>query len=89
MADIAKHIFFSGSVQGVGFRFTAERVAMRYRLTGFVRNTSDGRVEMLVQGRPDDVEDCIRDLQETFSVRDVQSQQIPVDSSCNDFRITF
>jgi len=89
MADIAKHIFFSGSVQGVGFRFTAERVAMRYRLTGFVRNTSDGRVEMLLQGRPEDVDDCIRDLQETFSVRDVQSQQIPVDSSCNDFRITF
>jgi len=89
MAEIAKHIFFSGSVQGVGFRFTAERVAMRYNLTGFVRNTSEGRVEMLLQGSPDDIDDCIRDLQETFSVRDVQSQQIPVDSSCNDFRITF
>jgi acylphosphatase len=89
MAEIAKHIFFIGRVQGVGFRFTAERVAMRYNLTGFVRNTSEGRVEMLLQGRVEDVDDCIRDLQETFSVRDVQSQQIPVDSSCNDFRITF
>jgi acylphosphatase len=89
MAEIAKHIFFSGSVQGVGFRFTAQRVAMRYRLTGFVRNTSDGRVEMLLQGRGEDVDDCIEDLQQTFAVRNTQIEQVEFDSSYDDFRITF
>ena len=89
MADIAKHIFFSGRVQGVGFRFTAERVALRYELTGFVRNTSDSRVEMLLQGTEEDIESCIDDLQQTFAVRDTQVEQVELDSSYDDFRITF
>ena len=89
MADIAKHIFFCGRVQGVGFRFTAQRVAMRYKLTGFVRNTSDGRVEMLLQGRAEDVDDCIGDLQQTFAVRNTQIEQVEFDSSYEDFNITF
>ena len=89
MADIAKHIFFSGWVQGVGFRFTAERAALRYELTGFVRNTSDGRVEMLLQGTEGDIENCIDDLQRTFTVRDTQIEQVELDSSYDDFRITF
>ncbi|MDD5135460.1 MAG: acylphosphatase [Phycisphaerae bacterium] len=89
MVQIAKHIFFSGYVQGVGFRFTANSIANRYELTGFVRNAPDGRVEMLLQGDEKDIEDCIGDLQETFEVRDVQWQQVPVNSSYEDFRITF
>jgi acylphosphatase len=89
MADIAKHIFFAGSVQGVGFRFTARQVAQRYGLTGFVRNTHDGRVEMLAQGSQQDVDDAIEDLQQTFSVRNTQIEQVEFDSSYEDFRITF
>ncbi len=89
MAEIAKHIFFSGQVQGVGFRFTAQRVAMRYNLTGFVRNTSGGKVEMLAQGKAQDIDYAIEDLQQTFAVRDTQIEEVPFDSSYEDFRITF
>jgi acylphosphatase len=89
MADIAKHIFFAGSVQGVGFRFTAQRIALCYGLSGFVRNTHDGRVEMLVQGRGEDIDDCIRDLQQTFHVRETKIEQVAFDPSCEDFKITF
>jgi acylphosphatase len=89
MADIAKHIFFAGSVQGVGFRFTAQRAALRYELTGFVRNTSDGKVEMLLQGEEQDIDNCIEDLQQTFAVRNTQVEDVEFDSSREDFRITF
>jgi acylphosphatase len=89
MAEMAKHVFFIGRVQGVGFRFTAERVAMRYKLTGFVRNTSDGRVEMLLQGRAEDIDGCVEDLQQTFAVRNTQIEQVELDSSYDDFSITF
>ena len=89
MADIAKHIFFNGRVQGVGFRFTARQVADRYELTGFVRNTDDGRVEMLLQGTQEDIENCIDDLQRTFTVRDTHTEQVEFDSSYDDFQITF
>lgn len=44
------HIIFSGRVQAVGFRFTAQILAQDLSLTGWVRNLYDGRVEMEVQG---------------------------------------
>ena len=66
MGDIARHIIFSGRVQGVGFRYTAQRSANRHGLTGFVRNLPDETVEMLAQGRPDSVRDCIQDIGEAF-----------------------
>jgi acylphosphatase len=43
-------VFFSGTVQGVGFRFAAERLARRFPVTGFVRNLKDGRVEVIAEG---------------------------------------
>jgi acylphosphatase len=65
--QVAKFIIFSGNVQGIGFRYTAHRIASRYTLTGYVRNTSDGKVELHVQGHPDDINDCIDDIKETFA----------------------
>lgn len=91
MADIAKHIIFSGRVQGVGFRFTAQRIALRCELTGYVKNLPNGSVEMLAQGHPDDVSDCLRDIGETFSgyIRDTQITDQPPDPTYNSFQITF
>lgn len=43
-------IFFNGMVQGVGFRFTVDRLARRFPVTGFVRNLEDGRVEVIAEG---------------------------------------
>lgn len=44
------HVFYKGRVQGVGFRFTAETTAVALRLTGWVRNLRDGRVEAVLEG---------------------------------------
>jgi len=46
----AKRYFVSGMVQGVGFRFFTQRTAERLRLSGFVRNLRDGRVEVFAMG---------------------------------------
>jgi len=49
--------YFSGHVQGVGFRFTALDVAERFPgVTGFVRNLRDRRVELVAEGSPADVD---------------------------------
>lgn len=48
---VRKHIYFSGRVQGVGFRYTATYLARPLDLTGWVKNLWDGRVEMEVQGQ--------------------------------------
>ena len=50
------HIYYSGKVQGVGFRYTAKNVATGYEVTGIVRNLSDGRVELLAEGLKDELE---------------------------------
>jgi acylphosphatase len=46
----ARRYFISGGVQGVGFRFFAERVAEKLALSGYVRNLRDGRVEVYAVG---------------------------------------
>lgn len=52
---IRKHIYFSGRVQGVGFRYQAMYLANALGLTGTVANLWDGRVEMEVQGREPEI----------------------------------
>jgi acylphosphatase len=91
MADTAKHIIFKGRVQGVGFRYTAHRIALRYELTGYVRNLADGSVEMFAQGHPDDIEDCLADINESFAryIRDRHITPSNPDPRCTDFTITF
>ena len=44
------HIFYSGRVQGVGFRYTAKRTAAGFDVAGSVRNLPDGRVELTAEG---------------------------------------
>jgi len=46
---------YSGLVQGVGFRFTAERVAASVNLTGWVKNIPSGNVEVLAEGEETDL----------------------------------
>lgn len=57
MSDVHhESVFFSGHVQGVGFRFAALQVAREYEVAGWVRNLADGRVEVSVEGEPREVE---------------------------------
>jgi len=88
---VARHVIFKGRVQGVGFRFTAHRMAHRHQLTGFVRNLPDGTVEMLAQGSARDIDDCIKDITNYFDdyIRDTEVQKVPPDPKHNDFNITF
>ena len=48
--SIGRVIYYSGQVQGVGFRATAEKTARDYPVTGWVKNLSDGRVQLVVEG---------------------------------------
>jgi acylphosphatase len=58
------HIFYSGRVQGVGFRYTVKSVAQGFEVTGTVRNLLDGRVELTAEGRHEELaafQQAIRD----------------------------
>ena len=58
-------INYSGSVQGVGFRYTAKQVAMGYEVTGCVRNLADGRVELVAEGLRDELEAFRQGIQDS------------------------
>lgn len=91
MEQTAKHIVFRGNVQGVGFRYTTHRIARRYDVTGFVRNCPDGTVEMLIQGASEEVDACLREVQDSFAghIRHTRAEAIPYAPGYDDFRITF
>ena len=44
------HVFYTGRVQGVGFRYGAREVACGFEVTGFVKNLPDGRIELVAEG---------------------------------------
>lgn len=49
-------VYFSGHVQGVGFRFATMQVAREFDVSGFVRNLADGRVQLDIEGKSADVD---------------------------------
>lgn len=85
---ICTRVYYSGQVQGVGFRYTAMRLAQGYAVTGLVRNLGDGRVEMFVEGTQAEVErflEAVRGKMDGY-IRAVSVQDEPV-NGFGDFRI--
>jgi len=52
---VCKRVYYSGRVQGVGFRYTAQRLAEDFDVSGCVRNLPGGDVELVAEGPADDV----------------------------------
>ncbi len=88
---VRRTAYFSGRVQGVGFRYTACDVARRFRVTGRVRNLRDGRVELIAEGERQEVEsfvDAVREAMHGF-VWDVSTVDSPAQSKFSDFSVGF
>ena len=50
------HVYFSGHVQGVGFRYSVKQLSLEFDVTGSVKNLPDGRVELVAEGERDELE---------------------------------
>ena len=75
-----REIYFSGRVQGVGFRYTTRRIAANYDVTGFVKNLPDGRVLLVVEGRGDEVDSLVSAVQ-----REMEENIVACDSSHSEY----
>ena len=65
MADVHHEtVFFSGHVQGVGFRYSVLQVAKEFEVAGYVSNLADGRVQVEAEGTAADVAAFIDAVQE-------------------------
>ncbi|MBX7121516.1 MAG: acylphosphatase [Opitutaceae bacterium] len=59
-----EEVFFSGRVQGVGFRYSTRQVAKEYEVTGRVTNLADGRVHLVAEGSRGEVDAFIASVEE-------------------------
>ena len=81
MALQRRRVLFSGRVQGVGFRATCHWLAGGFKVVGYVRNLSDGRVELVAQGDPTEIDrylDAIADEMGGY-IRAIAAEQEPTD----------
>ncbi len=85
------HIFYSGTVQGIGFRFTVQRFAKELDLTGWVKNLKDGRVEILVEGKKEPIEELVKNLNRYFEgyIQDHSETYAPSEGNFKDFQIAY
>lgn len=84
------HIFISGSVQGVGYRQFVKQNALKLGLTGWVRNTEDGRVEAVFQGDETHIENMIAKCKKGPFLAEVERigfEWETIDKRFEDFRI--
>lgn len=88
---MVSHIYFKGTVQGVGFRYTCHNYAQGLGLKGTVRNLPDGRVELWAQGASDVIESLIEQLKDHFGgyIHEIQRNDQASDLEFPDFRIVF
>jgi acylphosphatase len=61
-----RQVHYRGQVQGVGFRFTARQIAQQFAVSGYVRNLSDGRVELVAEGEPNDLDRFLAELESSM-----------------------
>jgi len=86
------HVYISGRVQGVFFRAETQRAAVCLQLTGWVRNTEDGRVEAVFEGEDRDIDKMLAWCQTGpphASVDQVIVEEEPFTGDYPNFKIAF
>ncbi|MDP8216786.1 MAG: acylphosphatase [Candidatus Kaelpia imicola] len=86
-------VYYSGRVQGVGFRFTAERIALDMKnIAGWVKNLPDGRVEMVAEADEDSLKDFLERIRKSIMKLYIEREDIiwvTAENGMNDFIIRF
>jgi len=91
MSDVRRHVWYCGEVQGVGFRYTARRLAERRQVTGFVKNLPDGQVELVAEGPAGEVEGLLEDVASALSgcIRDARVAEEAPTGAFDGFGVAF
>jgi acylphosphatase len=91
MSNIQAHVVFRGRVQGVGFRFTVERLAVNSGINGWVKNLSNGDVELVIEAEKKAVDDFLDKLRSQFHnyIHDEEIDLTDASANFDDFQIKF
>jgi acylphosphatase len=75
-----RHVIYRGAVQGVGFRFTALRIARQFPVQGYVRNLPDGSVELVAVGAAQQLRDFLAAVAEAMRGNIERAEESPLTS---------
>ena len=81
---LRKTVYYTGRVQGVGFRYTARAIAGRFDVGGFVRNLPDGRVELVAEGEPHELAVFLDEIRERMAVQ-VRDEKVDTQAATGEF----
>jgi len=83
---IRMQVFYSGRVQGVGFRYTVRATATGYEVAGTVANLADGRVQLIVEGAPEELESFRQAIRDSGLAHFIEHEEVTRSDARNDFR---
>lgn len=92
MGLVRLHIVVRGNVQGVGFRYYAQMKAVQHKITGWVKNTNQGTVEMVAVGEKGEMAQFIEDLRQgnPFSkVTEIEMKELSETEPFQSFKIKY
>lgn len=88
---VRRRFRFSGWVQGVGFRYEAQRIASQLDLVGWVRNQGDGSVVVEIEGKANYIEAFLLAIKAVprFDITGIQTEDLPLSQTETAFRISY
>lgn len=87
---VGAHILVSGRVQGVAFRYYARNIASQLGVGGWIKNLPDGKVELLVEGSKNSVEEMVEWCKRgprMAEVEDIEVDWLPYSGKYNEFQL--
>ncbi len=79
-------VFYSGHVQGVGFRYTVKSLVSGFEVTGIIRNLADRRVELVAEGEKGELEEFLKAIMESGLGGLVRNTQIAWEEAGGDLK---
>jgi acylphosphatase len=79
-----REVFFAGHVQGVGFRYTTRSIAAQLPVVGFVRNLPDGRVQLVVEGTREAIDELLARVEAELD-RFIRGKEVAVRPATGEF----
>jgi acylphosphatase len=85
------HVYYTGRVQGVGFRFMARELAEELNVAGWVENLPDGRVEIVAEAEEAALDDFLKKIYGCFSryIHDVETEWLEAKGELKSFSVRF
>ena len=85
------HLFYSGKVQGIGFRYAVQDIASQQKVCGWVKNLNDSRVEVVAEAEEDVLNDFLKFINQHFYryISDLSVEWLRQTGEFRDFQIIF